>query len=66
MQDVETSCARQQPAGGFGSTVRRSLRTQCAQDQNAIYDLSDILIDGNQAFGVQLAEGNMQRPLVLA
>ena len=66
MQDVEASGARQQPAGGFGCTVRRSLRTRCAQDQKAIDDLSDTLIDGDPAFGVQLAERNMQRQLVLA
>jgi len=32
---------------------------------NASDDLADIVIDGNQSFGKQLAEWNVQGPLVL-
>jgi hypothetical protein len=39
----------------------RSLRTQ---DQNAVDDLADIRIGRDQAFGMQLTEGDMQRPLI--
>jgi hypothetical protein len=37
----------------------------CAQRQNPADHVSGIIIDGNQAFGVKLAEWNVQRPLVL-
>jgi hypothetical protein len=36
-----------------------------ARRLNASDDLADIVIDGNQSFGIQLAEWNVQGPLVL-
>jgi hypothetical protein len=38
-----------------------SFRTQ---GQNASDNLADVLIDGNQSFGIQLTKGDVQRPLV--
>jgi hypothetical protein len=35
------------------------------QDQNASDNLADILIEGDQSFGIKLTERDVQRPLVL-
>jgi hypothetical protein len=37
---------------------------QRAQGQNALNDAANSGIDGNEAFGVQLAEGDVERPLI--
>jgi hypothetical protein len=55
--------ARQQQAGRiFPPRWRR----QSAQSQKPSYDHSSILIGRDQAFGIQLAEGDMQGPLLVA
>lgn len=37
---------------------------QRAQGQNALHDAPNLGIDGNEAFGVQLAERDVKRPLI--
>ena len=53
--------ARQQQACGAGQVVGRRGGTQ---SEDAGHDLSNVCIGRHQAFGVQFAEGDMQRPLV--
>ena len=56
-----TSAAREQPGRGVGPSRGRGQR---AQSQNTRHDLSNIVIGWHEAFGVQLAERDMQRPLI--
>lgn len=51
----------QQPVFRSGQVFRPGLR---AQGQKAHYDAPDFGIDRDEAFGVQLAEGNVERPLI--
>ena len=44
-----------------GQVFRPGLRTQ---GQKAHYDAPDLGIDGDEAFGVQLAKGDEERPLL--
>jgi hypothetical protein len=37
---------------------------QRAQGQDALYDAQNLGIDGHEAFSVQLAEGDVERPLI--
>lgn len=53
--------ARQEEALGFSQAGRRS---ESAQGNKAGHDLPHVLVGGNQTFGVQFADGNMNRPLV--
>jgi hypothetical protein len=52
---------RQQEAFRSGQKFRPGQR---AQGQNALNDAPNLGIDGNEAFGVQLAEGDVERPLI--
>src|SRR5437868_10538504 len=55
--------ARQQQAGRI---FQPRWRRQSAQSQKPSYDHSSILIGRDQALGIQLAEGDMQGPLLVA
>ena len=56
-----TSAAREQPGRGVGPSRGRGQR---AQSQNTRHDLSNIVIGWREAFGMQLAERDMQGPLI--
>jgi hypothetical protein len=37
---------------------------QGTQGQNALYDTSNLGIDGDETFGMQFAQGDVKRPLI--
>jgi hypothetical protein len=61
IQGMRTAPARQEEALGFGQLERWG---QSPQSEDTSHDPPYLGIGGNQAFGVELAEGDKDRPLV--
>jgi hypothetical protein len=59
-QGKPATCPRQQEAFGFPEAGRGSLSTQL---KNARYQPQPFRVEGHEALGVKLAEGNVQCPL---
>lgn len=59
---LPTAAAWEQEAAGV---PRRGQRRQWAQGKNASHDAPDVVIDWYPTLGVELAERDVKRPLVL-